>query len=319
MYENENNIPIIESLILSSPEPLSGRKISEVVDNLNNGDIDEIIDILNRRYSENDNSFRIRKIAGGYQVYIVESYARYVEDLLARRRSIRLTRAALETLAIIAYRQPVTKTDIEMIRGVASDSVIHTLLQRKLVTMAGRADTVGRPLLYKTTDEFLKFFNLNTLNDLPRMKEIEELLASGDPDTQPTLPLGMEDETLPASNAQDDTGESTGNDDTSEGIPVPPVELEDTIDTVEPETEIPTDTDIDHTTEEQPATAFVSEPTEINEPEADGEEIPVPPVYYDDENEASDLTEPIRTGTDNNSTDNETLPEEVESVDEPKY
>jgi len=319
MYENENNIPIVESLILSSPEPLSGRKISEVVDNLNNGDIDEIIDILNRRYSENDNSFRIRKIAGGYQVYIVESYARYVEDLLARRRSIRLTRAALETLAIIAYRQPVTKTDIEMIRGVASDSVIHTLLQRKLVTMAGRADTVGRPLLYKTTDEFLKFFNLNTLNDLPRMKEIEELLASGDPDTQPTLPLGMEDETLPASNAQDDTGESTGNDDTSEGIPVPPVELEDTIDTVEPETEIPTDTDIDHTTEEQPATAFVSEPTEINEPEADGEEIPVPPVYYDDENEASDLTEPIRTGTDNNSTDNETLPEEVESVDEPKY
>ncbi|PKK82099.1 MAG: SMC-Scp complex subunit ScpB [candidate division Zixibacteria bacterium HGW-Zixibacteria-1] len=225
MLEYENNIPIIESLIFSSPEPLPSRKISEVLDNLSNGDIDEAVEILNKKYSENDHAYRIRKIAGGYQVYIIESYARYVEELLARRRNIRLTRSALETMAIIAYRQPVTKTDIEMIRGVASDSVIHTLLQRKLVTLAGRSDSVGRPLLYKTTDEFLKFFNLNTLNDLPRMEEIEELLAARDYDSQPTLPLGSDDDTLPPSDMQDDDdNDLTEPDGLTEEIPVPAVD-----------------------------------------------------------------------------------------------
>jgi len=224
MYEYENNIPIIESLILSSPEPLSARKVTEVVDNINGRDIDEIVDILNKRYAENDHSFRIRKIAGGYQFYIIESYARYVEDLLARRRSIRLTRAALETMAIIAYRQPVTRTDIEMIRGVASDSVIHTLLQRKLITMAGRSEAVGRPLLYKTTDEFLKFFNLNTINDLPRMEEIEELLASRDTDTQPSLPLDADDADLPAPEKQSNTEDLTEGDELPGEIPAPPVD-----------------------------------------------------------------------------------------------
>ena len=224
MYEYENNIPIIESLILSSPEPLSARKVTEVVDNINGRDIDEIVDILNKRYAENDHSFRIRKIAGGYQFYIIESYARYVEDLLARRRSIRLTRAALETMAIIAYRQPVTRTDIEMIRGVASDSVIHTLLQRKLITMAGRSEAVGRPLLYKTTDEFLKFFNLNTINDLPRMEEIEELLASRDTDTQPSLPLDADDADLPAPEKQSNTDDLTEADELPGEMPAPPVD-----------------------------------------------------------------------------------------------
>jgi segregation and condensation protein B len=187
MNNNGLRLPIIESLILSSPEPLPARKISEIFNDISPGDIGEIVELLNEKYTQNDSSFRIRQIAGGYQVYILESYSRYVEELLTRRRNVRLTRAALETLAIIAYRQPVTKTDIEMIRGVASDSVIHTLLERKLITLAGRAETVGRPLLYRTTDEFLKFFNLTKIEDLPRMEEIEELLASEESDGQPSL------------------------------------------------------------------------------------------------------------------------------------
>ena len=189
MNNNGLRLPIIESLILSSPEPLPARKISEIVDDISPRDIEEVVELLNEKYMQSDASFRIRQIAGGYQVYILESYSRYVEELLTRRRNIRLTRAALETLAIIAYRQPVTRTDIEMIRGVASDSVVHTLLERKLITLAGRAETVGRPLLYRTTDEFLKFFNLNRIEDLPRMEEIEELLASEESDGQPSLPL----------------------------------------------------------------------------------------------------------------------------------
>ncbi|MCX6826663.1 MAG: SMC-Scp complex subunit ScpB, partial [candidate division Zixibacteria bacterium] len=131
----------------------------------------------------------IRKIAGGYQLFIIEDYAGYIEELYTRRRNARLTHSALETMAIIAYRQPVTKQDIEMIRGVASDSVLHTLLEKKLITLSGRAQTIGRPLLYSTTDEFLKYFNLNSLDDLPKMQEIEELLSSREPNTQQLLKL----------------------------------------------------------------------------------------------------------------------------------
>ncbi len=190
MNLNGNHLPTIEALILSSPEPLPAGKIADLIENLTVSDVTRVVDRLNESYVNSQSSFRIREIAGGYQVYITREYAPLVEELYVRRRSTRLSRAALETLAIIAYRQPVTKTDIEMIRGVSSDSAIHTLMEKKLLTLAGRAQTVGRPLLYKTTDGFLKYFNLNSLEDLPRMEEIEELLTGKEPDTQPSLPLG---------------------------------------------------------------------------------------------------------------------------------
>jgi len=197
MDNNGVRFPIIESLILSSPEPLPAKKIAGLVDGLTTNDIDQVIDDLNAKYLNNDLSFRIRRIAGGYQVYIIEDYAQHVEELFTRRRNIRLTRAALETLAIVAYRQPVTKIDIELIRGVASDSVLHTLLERKLITIAGRAETVGKPLLYKTTDDFLQFFNLNSIDDMPRMEEIEELLATGETELQQDLPFSVRNNGLP--------------------------------------------------------------------------------------------------------------------------
>ena len=156
--EKRPYIGVVEALVFSSDSPLTIAKIREIVPALSAREIRRMVEILNARYREGGQSFRINEIAGGYQTYIIEEYARFVEEMLTRRKNVRLTRAALETLAIIAYRQPVTKTDIEMIRGVASDSVIHTLLERRLVTIAGRAETLGRPLLYKTTDEFLKFF-----------------------------------------------------------------------------------------------------------------------------------------------------------------
>ncbi len=220
MQESGAKLPIIESLILASPEPLAARKIADVIENVTPSEVDSIVEELNIKYRDNDISFRIRAIAGGYQMYIIEDYARYVEDFLTRRRSIRMTRAALETLAIIAYRQPVTKTDIEMIRGVASDSVIHTLLERRLTTLAGRADSVGRPLLYKTTDEFLKFFNLNSLNDLPRMEEIEELLAASEPSPQQSLPLNEEDSE--AVSSVDETTKQSTNRQPQQTVPLGP-------------------------------------------------------------------------------------------------
>lgn len=189
MNENGNRLPIVEALIFSSPEPLPARKIVSIVGEITPRQVEEIVDSLNDSYLNGNNPYRIRRIAGGYQTYITENYAGYVQELFTLRRSQKLSRAALETLAIIAYRQPVTKADIEMIRGVASDSAVHTLLQKKLITLSGRAKTIGRPLLYRTTDEFLKYFDLHSLEDLPRMQEIEELLSSEDSDAQQKLAL----------------------------------------------------------------------------------------------------------------------------------
>ena len=139
---------------------------------------------------ETGNAYRIREVAGGYQFYILPEYTGYVEELFTRRRKMRLTRAALETLAIVAYRQPVTKTEVEQIRGVASDGVIHNLLEKNMLAITGRASTIGKPLQYGTTDDFLKFFGLNHLEDLPKMSEIEELVAASEPKNQTELNLG---------------------------------------------------------------------------------------------------------------------------------
>ena len=188
--EDNTGLSVVEALILASPEPIAARKIADVFDDLTPSKVAEAVTGLNNRYMESGSSFRIRELAGGYQFYIVPEFAGYVDELFTRRRKMRITRAALETLAIIAYRQPVTKTGVEHIRGVASDGVLHNLLEKKLITIKGRANGVGRPLLYGTTDEFLKFFGLNQLQDLPRMSEIEELIKGSEPEDQPMLQLG---------------------------------------------------------------------------------------------------------------------------------
>jgi segregation and condensation protein B len=175
---------IVEALIMASPEPITAKKIAEMLDDLTPSKVSKTVSELNTRYMESSNSYRIREIAGGFQFYIMPEFAGFVEEMFARRRKLRLTRAALETLAIIAYQQPVTKTDIEHIRGVSSDGVIHNLLEKKMLTITGRAETVGKPLQYGTTEEFLKFFGLNRLEDLPEMSEIEELINASEPESQ---------------------------------------------------------------------------------------------------------------------------------------
>lgn len=181
--DNKFSDSIIEALIMASPEPLPGKKIAEQIEEMNSSKVAKAVSQLNERYVECGSSFRIRELAGGYQFYILSEYASFVQEMFARRRKLRLTRAALETLAIIAYKQPVTKTEIEQIRGVASDGVIHNLLEKDMITVKGRAQTVGKPLQYGTTDEFLKFFGLNKLEDMPKMSEIEELVASTEDDS----------------------------------------------------------------------------------------------------------------------------------------
>jgi len=190
--DNSFQISTIEALIMASSEPLPARKIAELVDGFSPARVGQAVASLNSRYMESGNSFRIREIAGGYQIYIVPEYAGFVQELFSRRRKLRLTRAALETLAIVAYRQPVTRVDIEQIRGVASDGVLHNLVEKNMITIRGRAETVGKPLQYGTTDEFLKFFGLNSLDDLPKMSEIEELVGSEGAESE--IELNLEDD-----------------------------------------------------------------------------------------------------------------------------
>lgn len=178
---------VIEALIFSSDDVISTSEIIKaikVIDGeeiqVSGNEIDEAVDLLNKNYEEQNLSFRILKIANGYLFATTKDYSKYVGYLSSEKSKRRLSQAALETLSIIAYKQPITKPEIESIRGVNSDYILNTLLEKNLVTISGRAESVGRPLLYSTTDEFLKYFGLNKLSDLPKPREIEEIMNDED-------------------------------------------------------------------------------------------------------------------------------------------
>lgn len=178
---------VIEALIFSSDDSLSPEEIIRAIKSIDGEDIEiskEDVDVsveqLNKKYEENNSAFRILRISNGYLHATIEQFAKYVGYLSSERAKRRLSQAALETLAIIAYKQPITKPELETIRGVNSDYILTTLLDKNLITIKGRAETVGRPLLYGTTDEFLKYFGLNNLSDLPKPREIDEIMQDDD-------------------------------------------------------------------------------------------------------------------------------------------
>ena len=169
---------VIEALLFASDAPLTPEKIREVVGDVGEAEIREAIESLRTDYRAGARAFDIFELEGGFQVLSRPEFASWVERLFVERRKARLSRPALETLAIIAYKQPIVKAEIEMIRGVSTDGVIRTLLERNLITITGRAEGVGRPLLYGTTREFLNYFGLNDLTDLPKIEELRELLRA---------------------------------------------------------------------------------------------------------------------------------------------
>jgi segregation and condensation protein B len=178
---------IIEALIFSSDEPITAPEILKAIKGIDGEDIqitqEEIeacIDEVNQNYEENNSFFKIAKIAGGYLYGTRPEYAKYVGYLSSEKSKRRLSQAALETLAIIAYKQPITKPELESIRGVNSDYILNTLLEKCLITINGRSESVGRPLLYGTTKEFLLYFGLDKLSDLPKPREVEEILKDED-------------------------------------------------------------------------------------------------------------------------------------------
>jgi len=178
---------VIEALIFSSDEPISSTDLMKAVKGIDGEDsqitaeeIETSVNELNNSYNEKGIAFHIVKIAGGYLFATKPEYAKYIGFLSSEKSKRRLSQAALETLAIIAYKQPITKPELEAIRGVNSDYILATLLEKNLIAITGRSETIGRPLLYCTTNEFLKYFGLNQINDLPKPREIEEIMQDED-------------------------------------------------------------------------------------------------------------------------------------------
>ena len=168
---------IIESLLFASPDPLSQSLLNQVFDKpipfLN-----KAVKRLNDFYLKNKKPYFIDNIAGGYQLVTKPKFDIWISRLLGKSNKLILSAAALDTLAIIAYKQPIGRYDIEAIRGVDSSGVIKTLLSRNLIMIKGRGDGPGRPLLYSTTKIFLEKFGLNRLSDMPKLKEVSEIIES---------------------------------------------------------------------------------------------------------------------------------------------
>jgi segregation and condensation protein B len=164
---------VVEAVLFASDEPLSEARLANIVET-SVKQVRQCIKNLNDKYQASNNAFRIEQIAGGYQMLTLSPYNYWLKKLLRARSDSKLSPAALETLAIIAYRQPVMRADIEAVRGVATGEVIRTLCYKGLVKIVGRAEVLGRPMLYGTTKKFLEVFGLNTLKDLPKIEELKK-------------------------------------------------------------------------------------------------------------------------------------------------
>ncbi|MCK4579410.1 MAG: SMC-Scp complex subunit ScpB [Candidatus Marinimicrobia bacterium] len=174
--QSEELLQITEALLMATSEPLTKARFRQSVE-YEDIELEDVIERLQARFVEQERPVEIVFVAGGYQLVTRSEYQPFIERLFQKSGRLTLTRAALETLAMVAYRQPVTKVEIDQLRGVNSDSVLRTLLEKELVTITGREETVGRPLLYSTTQHFLEAFGLGTLSDMPKLKEIKEIMG----------------------------------------------------------------------------------------------------------------------------------------------
>lgn len=182
---------IIENLLFITDRPLKPSRIAEVVEHISSKRVLEIIQELAKEYEDTGRAVRILEIGGGYQMCTKPEYGRWVRKLYNEKMTTRLSNAALETLAIIAYKQPVTRAEMEMIRGVDVAAPLERLLERGLVRVLGKRDTIGRPMVYGTTDEFLRLFGLNKISELP---DLQVFAAKQVQEKQEDLPF---DEKLP--------------------------------------------------------------------------------------------------------------------------
>jgi len=195
---------LLEALLFVAAEPLTAGALLRTIDdgNLSTQDVRNALDHLAEEYDAQGRGFQLMQFGGGYQIVTREVHAPYVKTFLAGRQKARLSRAALETIAVIAYKQPITRLEIERVRGVDAGGVLSTLLERGLVQIKGRDPGPGRPLLYGTTQGFLDYFGLTRLTDLPNMDEIAALartesLTWTDDERERMEKEGLEPDTMP--------------------------------------------------------------------------------------------------------------------------
>jgi segregation and condensation protein B len=164
---------VIEAVLFASDEPLTPKRLVDIAEAGSVKQTRQCIRALNKKYKLGGFSFRVEKIAGGYQMMTLPAFNPWLGKLIKVRTDNKLSPAALETLAVVAYKQPIIRADVEAIRGVASGEVIRNLMYKGLVKIVGRAEILGRPMLYGTTKKFLDTFGLNTLKDLPKVDELK--------------------------------------------------------------------------------------------------------------------------------------------------
>jgi segregation and condensation protein B len=181
--------PLLEALLFASDSPLALSLLVETT-GADAMDVAHALEALREDLDRQERGVQLVEIGGGWLIVTREKHAPWIKKLLQGKRKSRLSRASLETLAIVAYKQPVTRPEIESIRGVDSGSALATLLERDLITIKGRSDVVGRPLLYGSTSEFLSYFGLRDLNDLPRPEELKAILQAreAEAEAEPLFP-----------------------------------------------------------------------------------------------------------------------------------
>jgi segregation and condensation protein B len=209
---------IVEAILFASQKPVSAKELSNFLKGAAEAakedpsiacfakvkapQLQDAIEQLEKEFAETGRSFEIRESAAGWQLVTKADFAPWLRQLFPENRQARLSAPAMETLAIIAYRQPITRADIEAVRGVAVDGVMQTLLDRNLVRIAGRADIAGRPLLYETTQFFMEHFGLKNLDDLPNASELRKIpLPKAEPPAEPAKETPAE----PAAEAPQET------------------------------------------------------------------------------------------------------------------
>lgn len=209
---------IVEAILFASQKPVSAKELSNFLKGAAEAakedpsiacfakvkapQLQDAIEQLEKEFAETGRAFEIRESAAGWQLVTKADFAPWLRQLFPENRQARLSAPAMETLAIIAYRQPITRADIEAVRGVAVDGVMQTLLDRNLVRIAGRADIAGRPLLYETTQFFMEHFGLKNLDDLPNASELRKIPL---PKAEPPAEAPKESPTEPAAEAPQET------------------------------------------------------------------------------------------------------------------
>lgn len=173
----EEEARIVEALLFSSPDVLTQSKVDVCFDGGVAPSLEEIVPKLRAEYDEGARSFTVERVAGGYRLVSRSEYEPWIRRLYTLAGKVPLSRAALETLAVVAYKSSVSRAEIESIRGVNSAGVLQTLMEKKLVKIHGRGKGPGRPLLYKVTDAFMVSFGLDKLSDLPKLRELSELMS----------------------------------------------------------------------------------------------------------------------------------------------